>query len=543
MVFKITCVGSIPATPDLRTSVIDLHLPLIFHKTSHFSIYSHQIPLLFKISLLNLSIFYKTPSIILFFFVQQFYIFEIFYRFYCSINNKNQQNLPLLPLSQNWGDHYSFFCHNPIQSLSVFLADSAKKHINTDFVSLTTNRFNKFTRYCVQKIKYILKCNKFFNKHKIGKILYLRYAKLTVQSINVGKHFPRKLFPIFSHVISTKTYDIEDIESRFTTSSKLSNQTHFFLLNRVKKLFTDYDNLVTTSHISRPVGYATPNRLFSLRRTKSFKSFLTPLLFSTFPHNLILNYFSSYILWKFILFHNSWYYSVSDICYNLTRLLDKFYLTQTINLKFNNILPHIKLNYIIYKKFTQYTFADKMSSGLGLWYNVTMIRFIENCTGNKALFRVYAFINSYLNYAETSRCLLWTQRVRHFKKVIGTGLFLGESVRIIYISLKLKDPHFLINWMRQTLQKISFWKFRTFFYFIRYLFRYFFVAIFSELKVKGIKFRIKGKISVAGNSRTRTVVHTIGKTSQSTMSNRIIQVNDLVRTFTGVIGFRLWLVF
>ena len=37
-----------------------------------------------------------------------------------------------------------------------------------------------------------------------------------------------------------------------------------------------------------------------------------------------------------------------------------------------------------------------------------------------------------------------------------------------------------------------------------------------------IKFQLKGKISVAGNARTRTVFHNVGFTSHTTFNNKIL---------------------
>jgi ribosomal protein S3 len=61
--------------------------------------------------------------------------------------------------------------------------------------------------------------------------------------------------------------------------------------------------------------------------------------------------------------------------------------------------------------------------------------------------------------------------------------------------------------------------------------------------MKGIKFQLKGKISVAGNARTRTVLMSVGYTSHSSFSNKILYNLNLIPTFTGVLGLRLWLVF
>jgi hypothetical protein len=198
---------------------------------------------------------------------------------------------------------------------------------------------------------------------------------------------------------------------------------------------------------------------------------------------------------------------------------------------------------IIKKKIIKIFENKKLIYNPAKWYNYTLIRFLETCSGKKIFFKMFTFLNKNLTQIEITRCLMWTQKLKNFQKTLGKGLDIFESVQLIHIALKLKDPFLLMNWLRETLYKISFWKQRLLFHFLRYLFRYFFWGIFSELKIKGLKFKLKGKISVAGNARTRTIVYTIGKTSYSTYENKILYANDLIRTFTGVMGLQLWLIF
>ena len=63
--------------------------------------------------------------------------------------------------------------------------------------------------------------------------------------------------------------------------------------------------------------------------------------------------------------------------------------------------------------------------------------------------------------------------------------------------------------------------------------------MFSQLNVKGVKVRLKGKISVSGNSRKRTILYRAGSTSHSTTSLRVLHESNLINTFTGVMGFQI----
>ena len=90
------------------------------------------------------------------------------------------------------------------------------------------------------------------------------------------------------------------------------------------------------------------------------------------------------------------------------------------------------------------------------------------------------------------------------------------------------------------LKRLSFWKYRVLFRYLKFLLRYIFKPYFEAFDFRGFKLRLKGKISVAGNARTRTLVLQYGNTSHSKMDNKVAYDLSYVNTFTGVMGFKLW---
>lgn len=54
------------------------------------------------------------------------------------------------------------------------------------------------------------------------------------------------------------------------------------------------------------------------------------------------------------------------------------------------------------------------------------------------------------------------------------------------------------------MRRLSFWKYKIIFRFLKYILRYVFEPNFALMGLRGVKFQLKGKISVAGNARTRT---------------------------------------
>jgi len=177
---------------------------------------------------------------------------------------------------------------------------------------------------------------------------------------------------------------------------------------------------------------------------------------------------------------------------------------------------------------------------LSVWYYKTLIQFIENCSGRKTTLLLGPFIENSLSFEDRARCTLWNNRVTGFQRIMGSRIFVHEALAIVVMSIRLQDPTFLSNWIRGMLRRLSFWKYRLIFRYLKFVLRYVLKPNFHLLDFRGVKLRLKGKISVAGNARTRTLFMRIGDTSHSKMTNRVAYDLSYVNTFTGILGFKLW---
>jgi len=178
-----------------------------------------------------------------------------------------------------------------------------------------------------------------------------------------------------------------------------------------------------------------------------------------------------------------------------------------------------------------------------IWSYLTLVRFIELLTGKYVYLKFNPFVQTSLTFLDLARCQMWEGRVIGFRKVLGPRIFLNESIQIIYLAIKYKDPTFLTNWIDEMLTRIKFWSYRQIFRYLKYVLKVLLRPYFSDLGFKGLKLKLKGKIAVAGNARTRTLFYRIGQTSHATMDNRVHQSFRTFETFTGVLGFRLWFFF
>ena len=209
----------------------------------------------------------------------------------------------------------------------------------------------------------------------------------------------------------------------------------------------------------------------------------------------------------------------------------------------SNILPSQFFKYSIRRKLFKLFKFHKFSVNVTMWYYNMLIRFMENCSGKKVYLKFNPFIENSLTFSDIARCNMWAIRVLSFQRILGPKIFVQESLQIFHVAIRSKDPTFLSNWIKGMLQRMSFWKYRLLFRYFKFVMRYLFWTHFADLGFKGLKLRLKGKISVAGNARTRTLRYAIGETSYSTFNNKVVSDFSTINTFTGVLGFRIWFFF
>ena len=294
----------------------------------------------------------------------------------------------------------------------------------------------------------------------------------------------------------------------------------------------------------------TDNKKLIKSNNSKFTNILDNNLILTRNTDLLFTFFENTTLYKYLNFNNN----LSYFNYNKTinknnnlsvvNDLNKQFFNSRVNI-FNksNLIPSTIFKYTIKRKLLKIVNFHKFSSNIIMWYYNILIRFMENCSGKKVYLKFNPFIENSLSFTDIARCNMWSARITSFQRLLGPKIFLKESLKILHIAIKFKDPTFLSNWIKGMLYRMSFWKYRLLFRYLKYTMRYLFWLYFPELEFKGFKLRLKGKISVAGNARTRTLMYRIGETSYSKLSNRIVSDFTTINTFTGVLGFKIWFFF
>lgn len=201
-----------------------------------------------------------------------------------------------------------------------------------------------------------------------------------------------------------------------------------------------------------------------------------------------------------------------------------------------NLIPSKTFSHVFFKKVFTSLLNSKMNLNLIPIYHNTLVRFMEHIFGHKIVLQFYPFVNQSLSITSLIKYKLWLPRLSFYEKKLGHKFFLEESIHIIHLGFVLKDATLILKWLKAIILRISFWRTRLIFRFLKYLMLNFFSKILMSLGIRGFKLKLKGKISAAGNSRKRLILYRVGQTSHSTLNLSILNEVDVITTFTGVMG-------
>ena len=222
-----------------------------------------------------------------------------------------------------------------------------------------------------------------------------------------------------------------------------------------------------------------------------------------------------------------------------TQLNSYCFNSQLSSLHKSNLWSVASTQHVLRKKILRSVTRKTFRENIIPWAHKCLIRFAENLSGRRTAVNVGPFVEQSLTVEDHARFALWTSRADGFRKYLGHRIFTSEGVMLIAAAFRLKDPTILANWIRAMLGRMSFWKYRVLFRYIKFLVQHLFRFSFKDFQFKGFKLRLKGKISVGGNSRARSLSHRIGETSNSKMIHKVAYDLSYVNTFTGVLGFKL----
>lgn len=189
------------------------------------------------------------------------------------------------------------------------------------------------------------------------------------------------------------------------------------------------------------------------------------------------------------------------------------YLNKKKTSNFNN-------NFFFFDYFLNKYFSNKIKNNSILNLNSKIFFFLDQ---NKYLFWL-------LNIMKKNNAMLFFN-LNNFKKTIELFLF----------SLYTKDTKLISNWLKSIMEKIYYKNHKKFLMFFKNILFFLFKYLNSYLKIKGLKFLLKGKIALGGNSKKKKFDLKFGRFSL-TKKNSIINYNkDFVKTISGTLGFYIFI--
>lgn len=70
---------------------------------------------------------------------------------------------------------------------------------------------------------------------------------------------------------------------------------------------------------------------------------------------------------------------------------------------------------------------------------------MESVGGLKVRLQFNPFITHSLSFTDLARARLWASRVGSFQRLLGHRIFINESIQILQLAVRTKDPTFLAN--------------------------------------------------------------------------------------------------
>ena len=419
-----------------------------------------------------------------------------------------------------------------ISNNSLFLDKAHKRYLSSTFkFNLIFKKFWKFLGL-LSKFKVLRKIQKLFFKYKNFKkrkkkrhqmrfkfliiIRRRRWRKKIKKFFKRKKKFNWRLLNYKYFIKKKFLVKLKVVELSYKPSKVVwANNTSNFLSKRIKlmKSLSIFNNCTTG------LTNLANNSKFNILFFNKMHLILLSIKFSIFLKNIFFNLSIHNIFYK-----NYFFKKLDPTFLKTTNLVP----SSSFNARFSKTLVLVKSNSFFKENITPWVFN-------------TLIRFMEFSSGKKCFLQVNPFMNQAINTEFVILYKRWLPRFFAFEKRLGHRFFLEEAFHIIHMSFNLHDIKMISTWLKAIIKRISFWKTRFIFRFIKYIFNNYLIFIFDKIGIKGFKVKLKGKISVAGNSRKRTILYRVGKTSHATCSLKVMHNFSTIVTFTGVMGFQVWI--
>jgi hypothetical protein len=121
-----------------------------------------------------------------------------------------------------------------------------------------------------------------------------------------------------------------------------------------------------------------------------------------------------------------------------------------------NLTPSKYFRKVFLKKvYTSFSRNKLMLNFIPIYYS-TLIRFMEDVSGNSILLQFYPFVNQSVSTFFIIKYKLWLPRLTFYERRLGHKFFLEESIHILHLGFYLRDPSLILKWLKAIILRISF---------------------------------------------------------------------------------------
>ena len=135
------------------------------------------------------------------------------------------------------------------------------------------------------------------------------------------------------------------------------------------------------------------------------------------------------------------------------------------------------------------------------------------------------------------------KKTKYLKFLKEINFKIKTFLNLILISLFSKDVVLFKNGIKNILEKLHFKKHRKFLYSLKILLKTLSKVFFYKFKCLGLYVKVKGKIGLGGSSKKKKFIFKLGSFSFTKKSQKLNYVKDSIRTYSGVLGFEMYLTY
>lgn len=469
---------------------------------------------------------------------------------------------------KNWNKGVLILKPRYLFSLNIFIYTPNKNNYVFTFNSSYSSYLNKFITIKNTPIFFNVDVSKnFFNSGY--KINYKKNSKQKIYFIYVKKfncNSSNFLLNSFVKLIN-KIYNFTYLNIFFVAGNFKLISPDFNIFNSYESKYTEILDLLYYKSTVSFFNFNEINLNYYMNNSTLIKNFIISnnKFFFTLTENKFLfykfykdtnNYNSVFLNSKINNFKNIFNFLIFlDDYTNFKKNLSFFsnkYLINSINI-FNTNNINSKIGYSISKKkfhyFNNYypiffsnnrsynSFFNKFKQTYNMNYinllNKLMINFFELTFKKNVYMKVS---NNYYYKIKNSYFIDYLNNYKNFQPHYFKNFLISDFLEIIWYSFFLKDLSMLSSWITNFMETLNFKNHKKFVIFFQNFVLKNSQLFIDVLKIKGFYFDIRGKVGVTGSSKKRHICFKIGSLKKSSKKNKIDFNQNLVRTYSGVLG-------